>query len=66
MIRVGFDKLQGADLVVDAVYESNREAPAGALAGEPLNRLMRVGNLGGFRPRSGNAGILFSVITSTG
>jgi hypothetical protein len=66
MFRIGFDKLQGADLVVDAVYESNRDAPAGALAGEPLNRLMKVGNLGGFRPRSGNSGILFSVITSTG
>jgi hypothetical protein len=66
MFRTKFENLEGANLVVDSVYESNRDAPAGAIVGEPLNRLMRVGNLGGFRPKSGKSGILFSVITSTG
>lgn len=52
--------------MIDAVYESDRTLPRGSLAGEPLNRLMGVGNLGGFRTRSGSSGILFAVITSTG
>jgi hypothetical protein len=63
---INFTSLAGADLVVDAVYESDRTVARGSLAGEPLNKLMNVGNLGGFRPRNGKSGTLFAVITSTG
>lgn len=66
MKSVNFEALTAADLVVDATYESNRNVAGGSLAGEPLNRLMNVGNLGGFRPRNGKSGTLFAVITSTG
>jgi len=58
--------LEKADLVIDAVYESNRDVKGGSIAGEPLNPLMGVGNMGGFRVRSGKDGILFAVITSSG
>jgi hypothetical protein len=63
---INFTALDGADLVIDAIYESDREVAGGSLAGEPLNKLMNVGNLGGFRLRNGASGTLFAVITSTG
>lgn len=66
MREIPFSELPKADLIVDCVYQSDREAPKGALAAEPLSKLMRVGNLGGFRPRKGKAGTIFSVLTSTG
>jgi hypothetical protein len=66
MKSIPFSHLGGSDLVVDAVYESNRDVTGGSIAGEPLNKLMGVGNLGGFRPKSGTKGIMFAVITSTG
>ena len=66
MKEVPFTELRTSDLVVDALYQSDRDAPRGALAGEPLSKLMRVGNLGGFRPRKGRSGTLYSVLASTG
>lgn len=66
MREVSFGELPTSDLIVDAVYQSDREAPRGYLGGEPLSKLMRVGNLGGFRSRKGKSGILFSALTSTG
>ena len=66
MREVTFSDLPDADLIVDAVYQSNRDVPKGALGGEPLSKLMGVGNLGGFRPKKGTSGTLYSVITSTG
>ncbi len=66
MANVKFDDLIGADLVIDATYESDRTLSGGSVAGEPLNRLMGVGNLGGFRTKRGRNGIQFAVITSTG
>ena len=64
--RIPYDKLATADLVVDSIYESDRNFPASEIRGEPLNPLMGVGNLGGFRPKNGLNGTLFSVLTSTG
>ena len=66
MREIPFGELPTSDLIVDAIYQSDREAPRGALGGEPLSKLMRVGNLGGFRSRKGKSGILYSVLTSTG
>ena len=66
MKSVEFEKLQVADLVIDATYQSDRTVSGGSLAGEPLNKLMNVGNLGGFRVRNGSNGPLYAVITSTG
>ena len=65
-MEVPFGEVPTSDLIVDALYQSDREAPPGHLGGEPLSKLMRVGNLGGFRSRKGKSGILFSVLTSTG
>ena len=49
MVRIfGYQTLQTADLVIDAIYEG---APGGQLSGEALSRLLPgVGNQGGFRP----------------
>lgn len=64
--RINYDQLTTADLIVDSIYESDRRFAASEIRGEPLNPLMGVGNLGGFRPRNGKNGTLFSVLTSTG
>jgi hypothetical protein len=45
---VPFDQLDVCDLIIDAVYETG---PRGTLDEEPLNRLLRCGNMGGFRTR---------------
>lgn len=66
MKEIAFENLVGSNLIVDAIYLSDRTAPAGALAGEPLNKLMTVGNMGGFRTRKGKNGTLLAVLTSTG
>lgn len=66
MNEVSFSELQDTDLIVDTVYQSDRDAPRGALSGEPITKLLRVGNLGGFRSRKGTAGIIYSALTSTG
>lgn len=66
MREVPFGELATSDLIVGAVYQSDRDSPPGYLGSEPLSKLLTVGNLGGFRPRKGKSGILFTVLTSTG
>ena len=66
MVIVPFDDLAGADLIVDVVYQSDRSRPRGSLGAEPLSKLLGVGNLGGFRPKSGNSGVMAVVLTSSG
>ena len=63
---VPFSDLAGADLIVDVVYQSDRSRPRGSLGAEPLSKLLGVGNLGGFRPKSGNSGVMAVVLTSSG
>ena len=46
MIRVPFDQLSTADLVVDAIYEGGTLKNAGD---DPLNKLLSCSNSGGFR-----------------
>ena len=46
-MRISFQDLRQADLVVDATYESSRAKPT--IAGEPLGPLTGTGNQGGFR-----------------
>jgi hypothetical protein len=65
MRTIPFSDLPNADLHIDAVYQSDRLQAKGSLAAEPLSKLMGVGNLGGFRPKSGNKGIMAVVLTST-
>lgn len=43
---VGFDRLDGADLVIDRIYQGGR---AGNTGDDPLGKLLPVGNQGGFR-----------------
>ncbi len=65
MKRISFDDLQNADLFVDAVYESNG---AKNLSGDVLNRLMSVGNQGGFRKLKSSRGdskLAYVVLEST-
>lgn len=62
---IPFSQLGSADLFIDAIYESDRTRPKGSLASEPLSKLMGVGNLGGFRPKAGQNGIMAVVLTST-
>jgi hypothetical protein len=46
MTIIPFAQLEGADLVVDAVYEGNN---SGNLADDPIARLLKGGNAGNFR-----------------
>lgn len=57
--------MTSTDLLIDALYESDRTTPKGSIASEPLSKLMGVGNLGGFRPKAGKDGIMAVVLTST-
>ena len=43
---VGFDQLDGTDLVIDRIYQGGR---AGNTGDDPLGKLLPVGNQGGFR-----------------
>ncbi|MCF8522757.1 MAG: restriction endonuclease [Pontimonas sp.] len=65
MRTIPFSALTTSDLLIDAVYESDRSQKKGALGSEPLSKLMGVGNLGGFRPKAGKGGIMAVVLTST-
>src|SRR5262245_55413748 len=47
---VPYDQLGGADLVLDATYEGGPQKNTGA---DPLNKLLPVGNQGGFRYAGG-------------
>ena len=41
-----FDKLSDCDLIIDAVYEGGKK---GNVGDDPINKLLPVGNQGGFR-----------------
>ena len=63
MKAIPFDQIAGADLYVDAIYEGGRR---GNMGDDPLPRLLRVDNLGGFRYRGKVAGRLnMLVLTSS-
>jgi len=62
---IPFAEMRTADLHIDALYQSDRSQTKGSLAAEPLSKLMGVGNLGGFRQKLGNDGIMAVVLTST-
>jgi hypothetical protein len=47
---VEFDRLAGADLVLDRVYRGG--GGKGGTRDDPLCKLLPVGNQGGFRPRA--------------
>lgn len=47
MNRIPYDRLNAADLVIDATYEGQIDSKS--IAGEPLARLTGTGNQGGFR-----------------
>jgi hypothetical protein len=66
MQRVVFTELAEADLVVDAVYESDHQRSS--YGAEPLHHLIPgFGNAGGFRKRMGEDGNLLGLLlTSTG
>ena len=65
MRTISFSQLRNADLLIDALYESDRTQAKGSIGSEPLSKLMGVGNLGGFRPKAGKEGIMAVVLTST-
>jgi hypothetical protein len=59
---VAFDQLVASDLYVDAVYEGGRR---GNMGDDPLPRLLRVDNLGGFRYRGKVAGRLHMLVLTS-
>lgn len=59
---IPFDQLATSDLYVDACYEGRRVSNAGA---DPLPRLMRVDNQGGFRKRGQVAGKLHMLVLTS-
>jgi hypothetical protein len=60
---VPFEALDTANLMVDAVYQC---APGKGVEGEPVSRLLRVANLGGFRTSGKGAAKKFVVLYTTG
>lgn len=66
-IRIGndvpFEELQSADLVLDRTY---RGGTSGSVADDPLNRLIPVGNAGGFRYKGGAEAPLLIALYTTG
>ena len=64
-----FEKLNSADLVIDATYEGNRNDPKMQQGSEPLHHLIPgLENAGGFRRRKSSDGLrlVALVLTSTG
>lgn len=62
MRTIAFDQLGASDLYVDAVYEGGRR---GNMGDDPLPRLLRVDNLGGFRYRGKVAGRLHMLVLTS-
>ena len=60
---VPFEELQSADLVLDRIY---RGGTAGSVADDPLNRLIPVGNAGGFRYKGSSEAPLLIALYTTG
>jgi len=65
MRLIPFSEMKTANLIVDATYQSDRSQVKGSLGAEPLSKLLQVGNLGGFRPKSGRSGNMAVILTST-
>lgn len=59
---IPFDQVAASDLYVDAVYEGGRR---GNMGDDPLPRLLRVDNLGGFRYRGKVAGRLHMLVLTS-
>jgi hypothetical protein len=59
---ISFDQLATSDLYVDACYEGRRVGNAGA---DPLPRLLRVDNQGGFRKRGKVVGKLHMLVLTS-
>lgn len=68
MSFVSFEELSTADLIVDAVYQGDREDKKSSYGSEPLHHLIPgVGNSAGFRKKMNNGGTLVGLLlTSTG
>ncbi|MHC2842815.1 restriction endonuclease [Bradyrhizobium diazoefficiens] len=62
MKTVPFDQAASSDLYVDALYEGGRR---GNMGDDPLPRLLRVDNLGGFRYRGKVAGRLHMLVLTS-
>lgn len=60
---VPFEELQSADLVLDRIY---RGGPKNGVAGDPINRLIPVGNAGGFRYKGSREAPLLIALYTTG
>jgi hypothetical protein len=58
---IPFPQLEGADLVVDAVYEGN---DSGNLADDPIARLLKGGNAGNFRYCGSIADLRYLIVCS--
>lgn len=66
MVKVfGFDELEHADLVVDAVYAGNN-TPKNPITDEPISKLMACGNMGGFRAAGRGEDKRFVVLYTSG
>jgi hypothetical protein len=61
--NVAFDSVASADLVIDRVYEGGKAGNAGD---DPINRILRVGNSGGFRWRGSLQKVDVLVLYTTG
>lgn len=62
--QIRYDKLQDADLIIDCVYESSRKL-GNNIAAEPLNKLLKCGNQGGFRYRGSTKNLKFQYVILT-
>jgi Restriction endonuclease AspBHI N-terminal/Restriction endonuclease len=62
---VDFDELRGADLVVDRIYSGGS---LGGTRDDPLSKLLKVGNQGGFRPAGSptSGSVKLAVLYTTG
>jgi hypothetical protein len=60
---VPFEELQSADLVLDRIY---RGGTKNGVAGDPINRLIPVGNAGGFRYKGSREAPLLIALYTTG
>lgn len=62
--NIKFEDLENADLIVDCTYQSKRTT-INNISVEPLNKLMRCGNQGGFRYRGSTKTLKFEFLILT-
>jgi hypothetical protein len=58
-----FDKLSKCDLVIDAVYEGGKK---GNVGDDPINKILPVGNQGGFRYAGSLDNLKYVVLYTSG